>query len=152
MLKWIHAFAGGSALLLISTFWTSSLLVEVFGSPETVAVVKTAVLWAMLALVPSLAVTGISGAVLGKGWKGSSITRKQMRMKAVAANGLLILLPSAFFLAMKAQADSLDVWFFLVQVLELTAGAVNISLLGLNMRDGLALSRRRARPVGARQV
>ena len=43
-------------------------------------------------------------------------------------------------LAGKAQAGQFDTSFYIVQVIELIAGAVNITLLGLNMRDGLRLS------------
>jgi len=149
MLKRLHAFAGGLALLLISVFCMSSLTVELSGDPASIAFVKSAILWAMLALVPALAATGVSGSALGRGWKSPLVTRKLQRMRIVAANGLLILLPSAFFLAQRANAGNLDGWFYGVQMLEFAAGAVNVTFLGLNMRDGLALARRRNAPLGA---
>ncbi|MEP2120729.1 MAG: hypothetical protein ABJI81_20905, partial [Bauldia litoralis] len=65
------------------------------------------------------------------------------RMIAVAANGILILLPSAFFLAARAASDTFDTAFYAIQAIELVAGAVNITLLGLNMHDGFAMTRRR---------
>jgi len=65
-------------------------------------------------------------------------------MKIVAANGLLILLPSAFVLASWANAGRFDAMFYALQGVELLAGAVNFSLLALNMRDGLKLSGRLA--------
>jgi len=46
---------------------------------------------------------------------------------------------SAVFLAFKAEATEFDGWFYAVQLLELIAGATNITLLSLNMRDGLKL-------------
>ena len=61
-------------------------------------------------------------------------------MKIVAANGLLVLLPSAYVLASWASAGRFDSAFYAVQGLELVAGAVNITLLVLNMRDGLRLA------------
>lgn len=64
-------------------------------------------------------------------------------MQVAALNGLAVLIPSAVFLALRAQAGLFDTAFVLVQGLELIAGAVNITLLGRNMRDGLALRRRR---------
>ncbi len=63
-------------------------------------------------------------------------------MPLIAANGLLILIPSALFLAHKAAAAEFDGAFYAVQALELTAGATNITLLGLNMRDGLKMKGR----------
>ena len=66
-------------------------------------------------------------------------------MPFIAGNGLLILIPAALFLASKARAGEFDTWFYVVQALELLAGATNITLLGLNMRDGLKLTGRLAR-------
>jgi hypothetical protein len=50
-----------------------------------------------------------------------------------------VLVPSALFLAYKARAGAFDASFYAVQVLELVAGATNITLLSLNMRDGLTM-------------
>jgi len=125
----LHAIAGTIALLTILTFWTSTLLSEIFGTHAQIATVKTAVLYGMLLLIPAMIAAGAS--------------RKAMRMKFIAANGALILLPSAFFLASKAQSGAFDTVFYSVQTLEVIAGAVNITLLSLNMRDGLALRRRK---------
>ena len=47
--------------------------------------------------------------------------------------------PSALFLASKARAAEFDSVFHNMQALELAAGAANISLLGLNIRDGLRM-------------
>lgn len=63
-------------------------------------------------------------------------------LKIVAANGLLVLLPSAFVLASWANARRFDGAFYALQALELLAGATNIILLVLNMRDGLRLAGR----------
>jgi hypothetical protein len=63
-------------------------------------------------------------------------------MPLIAANGLLVLIPSALFLAAKARAGEFDTTFYAVQALELAAGATNLILLGLNMRDGFKLSGR----------
>ncbi|WP_420224402.1 hypothetical protein [Pigmentiphaga litoralis] len=60
-------------------------------------------------------------------------------MKLIAANGLLILLPSAFFLAARANSGQFGTDFYAVQTIELVAGAANIVLMSLNVRDGLRL-------------
>lgn len=143
----LHASAGGLALALISVFWSATLISELFGTEEAVAGVKTGILWAMAGLIPAMMATGISGAVLGKGWRSPVVTRKMRRMRIIAANGLCVLLPSAVFLALRAQAGQFDVWFYTVQTVELMAGAVNIRLLAQNMKDGLSLSRRRTASV-----
>jgi len=74
---------------------------------------------------------------LAKGRRAGLIGAKIKRMPFIAGNGILILIPSALFLAIKAEATEFDGWFYAVQLLELIAGATNITLLGLNMRDGL---------------
>ncbi len=139
----LHAAAGTLALLTICTFWLSTILSELFGTAATIAMVKTAILYGMIILIPSLAIAGASGAALARGWRVGQVIAKARRMKMIAANGLLILLPSAIFLAIRANAGTFDDVFFAVQALELLAGAINITLLALNLRDGLALSRRR---------
>src|SRR5215831_17933343 len=67
------------------------------------------------------------------------IATKLRRMPLIATNGLLVLIPSALFLASKPRAAEFDSVFHSVRALEPAAGAANISLLGLNMRDGLRM-------------
>lgn len=64
-------------------------------------------------------------------------------MPLIAANGLVVLIPAALFLTAKAKAGEFDSLFSTVQAVELIAGAINFSLLGLNMRDGLAMKKPR---------
>jgi hypothetical protein len=141
----IHPFAGLVAILTIATFWLSTVISELFASAAVVAAVKTAIPWGFILLIPALAVTGGSGFFLSKGQKEGRVGRKLKRMPLIAANGVLILIPAAFFLAYKAKAGEFDTTFYAVQVLELVAGAVNIFLLGLSMRDGMALTGRKLR-------
>ncbi len=64
-------------------------------------------------------------------------------MLFIAANGFVIMMPAALFLAYKADTYAFDATFYSVQVLELVMGALNIALLGLNLLDGLRLTGRR---------
>ena len=73
-------------------------------------------------------------------------------MPLIAANGVLVLIPSALFLASEARAAEFDASFYVVQALELAAGATNITLLGLNMRDGLKMKGRLRLPLRTRIV
>lgn len=142
MLKVIHPVAGTLALLTIATFWLSTVLAELFASQAAVTAVKTAIPWGFLVLVPALAATGGSGFVLAKGRRGGVLGAKIKRMPLIAANGLVVLIPAALFLAFKARAAEFDTVFYAVQALELVAGAANITLLGLNLRDGLRMKGR----------
>ena len=139
MIKAIHPIAGIIATLTIASFWLSTALSELFGSEATVVAVKSAIPWGFLLLIPMLAVAGGSGIKLARGVRTGLVGKKFKRMPFVAANGLLMLIPSALFLASKARAAEFDTSFYAVQALELAAGAVNITLLGLNLRDGLTM-------------
>lgn len=142
----IHAGAGALALLTIGAFWSATVISELSGDAVAVAQVKTGILAGMAVLIPAMAVAGSSGYLLGRGWKSPLVRRKLARMKIAALNGILVLVPSAVFLALRARAGLFDGAFVAVQVLELGAGAVNIALLSLNMRDGLKLRRPRPQP------
>ena len=139
MTKIIHPLAGAVAILTIAAFWLSTALSELFASEATVAAVKTAIPWGLLLLIPALMAAGGSGFALVQGWRAGVVSAKIKRMPLIAANGLLVLIPSALFLASKARAAEFDTAFYAVQALELIAGAANIALLGLNMRDGLKM-------------
>jgi hypothetical protein len=142
MIKIIHPVAGALAILVIATFWLSMALSELFASQAIVAAVKTAIPWGFLLLIPALLATGGSGFALAKGRRAGLVGAKIKRMPPMAANGILVLIPSALFLASKARAAEFDAGFHAVQALELAAGAANIALLGLNMRDGLKMKGR----------
>ena len=139
MLKIIHPLAGATAILTIAIFWLSTAVAELIGSAAAVVAVKTTIPWGFLLLIPALAAAGGSGLALAAGRRGGLIGAKLKRMPFIAANGVLILIPSALYLAFKARAGEFDASFDAVQALELAAGATNIALLGLNMRDGLRM-------------
>jgi hypothetical protein len=142
MTKIVHPIAGVLAILAIATFWLSTVFAELFASPAIVTAVKTAIPWGFLLLIPALAAAGGSGFALAKGRRAGPIGAKIKRMPLIAANGILVLIPSALFLAFKSRAAEFDTTFYAVQALELVAGAANITLLGLNMRDGLKMKGR----------
>ncbi|MAM38559.1 MAG: hypothetical protein CL949_08660 [Erythrobacter sp.] len=152
MKKLVHPVAGAIALLTIASFWFSTLISELSGSMEAVVAVKTAIPWGFLLLIPALAATGGTGVSLAGGRAKGLAATKLRRMRVIATNGLLLLVPSAFFLAWKASAGEFDAAFYGVQAIELVAGAANLVLLGLNMRDGLRMtSRLRIRPRSAQR-
>lgn len=146
MINVIHPVAGAIAILTIATFWLSTVLSELFGSHAMVTAVKTAIPWGFLVLIPALMAAGGSGFALAKGRRTGLVGAKIKRMPLIAANGILMLIPCALVLASKAKAGEFDSAFYTVQILELVAGAVNITLVGLSMRDGLKMTGR-FRPV-----
>jgi hypothetical protein len=60
----------------------------------------------------------------------------------IGPNGVLVLIPCAFYLANLAAKGQFTTTFYAVQVIELLAGLVNLTLMGLNIRDGLRLTGR----------
>lgn len=139
-MKRLHPVAGVIAMLLIAAFWLSTVVSEVMAEPETVVCVKRAILWALPVLILSLILTGASG--FRQASKAPLAQQKLRRMKIVAANGILVLLPSAILLDHLAAGGHFTRMFYTVQGLELAAGGVNLTLMILNARDGLRLSGR----------
>jgi hypothetical protein len=142
MLRRIHPVAGIIAFLTILTFWSSTVVAELFGSVETITFVKQTIPWGFLMLVPALAITGASGFWLAGTSSEPTIVRKKRRMPFIAGNGLLILIPVALYLARLASRGEFDGLFYGVQAVELIAGAVNLTLMSLNIRDGFRLTGR----------
>jgi hypothetical protein len=138
----LHGLLGTIALLCIAAFWTSTAVSELFLDQAAIVAVKNGILAAMWVLIPAMAATGASGFALAGARRGRLLDAKKRRMRIVAANGLLVLLPSAFGLAAMANAGRFDAAFYALQAVELAAGAVNAVLLVLNLRDGLRLSGR----------
>jgi hypothetical protein len=143
LVRAVHPLAGGLALVTIVTFLGATLTAEFFGSSDAVVMVKTLIPWGLLLLIPSIALAGGTGFALDRGTGRAAANARRMRI--IAANGLLVLVPAAFFLAMKARAGEFDLLFYAVQGVEILAGAVNLGLVIRNVRDGLALSGRRNR-------
>jgi hypothetical protein len=95
-----------------------------------------------LILVPALAITGASGFLMAGNSSDSKIARKKLRMPFIAGNGLLVLIPAALYLATLASRGEFGGLFYVVQAVELVAGAVNLVLVSLNIRDGFRLTSR----------
>jgi hypothetical protein len=144
--KIVHPVAGALALFTIATFWLSTVVSELFATQATVAAIKAAIPWGFFVLIPALAAVGGSGFALAKGRRAGLLGTKVQRMRLIAVNGILILIPAALYLALKARAADFGIGFYIVQALELAAGATNITLLGLNMRDGFRMKGRLRRP------
>ena len=144
MIKTLHKLAAIIATLCIASFFFSTIVVELFGSQDTIAHVKSLIVQpGLLILIPAIAITGITGFAMSKNRKGRLLETKKKRMPIIAANGLLILLPSAILLDQWASVGTFDTAFYVVQGFELIAGAINLTLMSLNARDGLRLSGKR---------
>ncbi|MGQ9366398.1 hypothetical protein [Azospirillum sp. ST 5-10] len=142
MTRALHAVAAATGMVTVAVFWISTVAAEALGTEGAVFAVKTAILWGLLLLVPALAITGMTGFRMAGGSGAPRVARKRRRMPLIALNGLLVLVPCAVFLQARAAVGVHDGAFAVVQAIELLAGAANLTLMALNLRDGLALTRR----------
>lgn len=64
----VHRFAAAIAMACMATFFSATVLVELFGSVESISTVKRLIVWpGLLILVPSIAFTGGEWFRLGQG-------------------------------------------------------------------------------------
>jgi len=138
-----HRIGGMLATLCVASFFVSTVLVELFGTPQAVARLKSFIVMPGLwILIPAIVTTGGSGAFLSKARRGRLLDTKKKRMSFIAANGLLVLVPCALLLNRWAATGAFDAAFYIVQAVELLAGTANLVLMALNIRDGLRLAGR----------
>ncbi|WP_254055786.1 hypothetical protein [Ruegeria sp. EL01] len=124
-------------------FWTTTISSELFGTYATVTTVKSMIVAGLFILVPAMIIVGASGFSMGHSRIDAPAMAKKKRMPIIAMNGLLILVPAALYLSAKANVGSFDTRFYTVQIIELIAGATNLILMGMSIRDGRSMSRRR---------
>ncbi len=144
-LRVLHAAASTLGLVIITAFLLSSVIAEIAGDRKTIVLVKTGIAYALFALVPVMAVAGASGNRLAGTSRAPVILRKMRRMKLVALNAAVVLIPCAITLYWMASHGRFGPGFAAVQGMELVAGAANVVLLGLNLRDGLGMRGARSR-------
>lgn len=149
MTRYLHPVAGIIAFLTVVIFAASTVTVELFGSKPAVIWVKTAIPWGFLVLIPALIATNASGFKRAGRRKGGAIARKKKRAIVITLNGIFVLVPAALFLAVQARSGQFDLLFYAVQGVELLAGALNITLLGLNIVDGARMTGRLTKTDGA---
>jgi hypothetical protein len=151
MKKIVHAVAGSLALLLVLSFLTITILSELSMDAGNVLLAKRMILYGICLLVPLMAIAGGSGFSLSAGRVGSLVDGKKKRMRLTAANGMLVMLPSAIWLYYSAAKGEFGPVFLVVQGIELAGGFAQFYLLARNFRDGLRMSGRlRRRPAMSR--
>lgn len=138
----VHAVAGILGLTLITLFFISSVTSELIGDEQLISQVKKMILFGVLILVPSMIVTGASGRVLAGKRSAPRIRVKKRRMAVIAVIGLTVLVPCAVVLQRLAAGGDFGSTFYMLQAVELIGGGINITLMGLNVRDGRVLAGR----------
>lgn len=78
-----HIVVSIISTLCIATFFASTVIVELFGTKEAIATVKSLILLpGLFILIPAIAATGGSGFVLLKSRKGRLVDNKKKRMQS----------------------------------------------------------------------
>ena len=134
-----HATAATLGLVFIATFFISTVIAEIGGDRAMIVRVKTGIFYTVFALVPIMATAGLLGRRLAGTSQEPIIKRKMRRMQLVTMNAVVVLIPCVVVLYWLASHGRFGWQFFAVQAVELLAGAVNVVLPGLNLRDGLRL-------------
>lgn len=133
----IHRIAAIVATLCVATFFISTIAIELTGTIESIQFVKSAIVFpGLFILIPAIAITGATGFMMAKNSSNNIIDKKKKRMPFIALNGLFLLIPAALFLNQRAIDGNFDFTFYLIQLIELIAGAVNLRLMSLNIMAG----------------
>lgn len=137
MLKKIHSFFALFSFLIILSFWSSTLIVELFYDYNKIALIKSIIVFpGLYVLIPAIMITAISGNILAKSSTNIKLIKiKKRRMPFIALIGLFIMLPSAIYLDYLASLKLFTSTFYTVQGIELIGGGINLSLMFLNIRD-----------------
>ena len=100
----IHALAGIAATALVATFMTATIVAEVIIRDRAVILgVKTAILFALIILIPSVMIAGSTGrSLLAAGRTAPLLRDKKRRAALVAVIGLTVLVPCAITLRILA--------------------------------------------------
>lgn len=141
-LRLLHAIAGFVGLVIILRFLGHTAYAELYGDAASILAVKSWIVWRLPVLIVALAVAGATGFALAGPSPRGLAARKLARMRVIAVNGILVLVPAAIFLFWKAEAGEFDATFAALQTIEFIAGGVNIVLIGMSFRDGLRLTGR----------
>ena len=135
----IHLTAAAGAVTLITTFLISSAVTELAGNAADVHSLRQRIVYGLPLLIGCLAAAALTGRRLARKSRAAVIRRKQRRMQVVAALGIIVLAPCALILdALTAGAVVTG-----LVITEMLVGALNLTLLLLNVRDGRRLSRPR---------
>lgn len=141
----IHLGAAVGALALIAAFLVSSAVAELIGTAGDVHIVRQWIALGLPVLIGCLATAALSGRRLARSSRAAAIRRKQRRMRIIAAAGIVVLVPCALILDELTASASAGALVSALEITESLAGALNFTLLALNFRDGLSLTRPRKR-------
>lgn len=141
-IKIIHGIVANVVILIVIVFWGSTVISELLLDQQAIKMVKQSIVYYGLPfMVVAMMITGMTGFLLGKESNYLPILNKKKRMPFIIFNGLFVMVPLAIYLNYKAANNVFDTWFFVVQVVELLMGIIQLSLLSKNFMEGIKLTK-----------
>lgn len=141
-IKIVHGIVANVVILMVIVFWGSTVISELFLDQQAIKLVKQSIVYYGLPfMIVAMMITGMTGFLLGKESNYLPILNKKKRMPFIVFNGLFVMVPLAIYLNYKAANNAFDSWFVIMQVVELSIGIVQLSLLGKNFTEGIKISK-----------
>lgn len=140
--KFLHKTAGMIAFATIASFLVATLLSELTGNHELIALAKTTIVYALPILFICMPFTVISGKKQAIAYPNNYwVETKSKRMKLIGINAIILLTPLALALHYFAQNNQFDVKFYSLQVFEIICGLINMLLFSKMVADGRKINR-----------
>jgi len=134
-----HFIATIVAVITIVSFFSMSLYAEILGDHSFIKAVKEFIVYALPILIISMPSLAISGNKLAGKSKNALVMQKRTRMKFIMLNGFVLVF-LAIYLYYRSNFQEIDTTFFVLQLAEFAFGLSNLTLIGLNARNGMQLS------------
>lgn len=141
-LLFFHILSTIIALLTIGSFFSFSLFAEIKGSQHFISQVKRVIFYCLPILVITMPSLAISGKRLAGNSKNLLVLSKLKRMKWIAMNGV-VLVSIAIYLYYLSNFGEISQTFWIFQTVEIVFGGFNLILIGLNIKSGLVLSKKK---------
>ncbi|MDI2112582.1 hypothetical protein [Commensalibacter nepenthis] len=125
-LSLVHRIAGGIALMILLVFWFSTVLSELIGDINNIKMVKYLIPYGFIILIPALMVVGGTGFTMAGKSDHPMLQSEKKSMPFITLNGLVVLIPCAFYLRYLAIHEQFDLVFILIQLVELIVGGARI--------------------------
>ena len=134
-----HIIGSIIAAITITMFFTFSLIAEIKGDETFIKQVKEGILFSLPLLLVAMPMLNITGNKLAGESQNPIVLAKRRRMKFVLANGIT-LISLACFLYYRSHYQAIDGIFLTAQIAEFTLGLTNLTLIGINIKNGIQLS------------
>lgn len=137
----IHIICTAIGGLTLLSFFTSTLVSELLHDYDLIRNVKKTILWFLPLILITMPLIAFSGIRLAGKSKSPIYIKKLNRMRIIAFNGIFLIF-LAIYLFIKSRTGEFDNFFWIAQILELLLGAINLTLIILNIKLGFDLKGR----------